>query len=91
MGADRSYYEKISPPHSFIHIDDYDSVAHLVVYLQYLDRNDTAYNEYFQWKGNGEFINTKFWCRLCAMVQRPRHKVYDNIELWWNSPHICKN
>jgi len=91
MGADRAYYEKVSPPHSFIHTDDFENVRQLADYLQYLDRNDTAYNEYFRWKGEGQFINTKFWCRLCAMVQQPRPKLYDNIELWWNSPGVCKS
>ena len=26
----------------------------------------------FQWKGTGEFINTKFWCRVCALLHDPK-------------------
>ena len=37
-------------------------------YLQKLDENDDLYNEYFKWKGTGEFIDTKFFCRLCALL-----------------------
>ena len=37
-----------------------------------LDQNDTLYNSYFSWKGTGEMINTKFFCRLCALLHDPR-------------------
>ena len=37
-----------------------------------LDQNDTLYNSYFRWKGTGEMINTKFFCRLCALLHDPR-------------------
>ena len=38
---------------SFIHVDDFSSAAELGQYLQYLDRNDTAYSQYFSWRGTG--------------------------------------
>ncbi|KAA0197302.1 hypothetical protein HAZT_HAZT006526 [Hyalella azteca] len=41
-------YEETAPPHSFINVFDFPSVRHLADYLIYLDKNDTAYNEYFQ-------------------------------------------
>lgn len=50
MGAAKWYYERVAPAHSFIHVDDFDSPKSLANYLRYLDRNDTAYNEYFRWK-----------------------------------------
>lgn len=58
MGAKRSEYERNSPKNSFIHVDDFESPKELAKYLHKLDSNDDLYNEYFKWKGTGEFINT---------------------------------
>lgn len=63
MGAHPDDYRAVAPPHSYIHVDDFESPRHLADYLKLLDQNDTLYNEYFAWKGTGTFINTKFWCR----------------------------
>ena len=38
---------------SFIHVDDFRSPAELGQYLKYLDGNDTAYSQYFKWRGTG--------------------------------------
>lgn len=50
FGASRDDYERVSPPHSFIHVDDFANAKELANYLHYLSQNSTAYNEYFQWK-----------------------------------------
>ena len=42
------YENKNLPPHSFIDVLDFPSVKALADYLHYLDKNDTAYNEYFR-------------------------------------------
>lgn len=92
MGPNRSYYESVGPSNSFIHVDDFSSPKYLAAYLHKLDKNDTLYNEYFQWKTTGTIIvDTKFYCRLCAMVhdtdRPPKH--YDDINKWWNGTGIC--
>ena len=38
------------PPGSFISVQDFLSVKALTEYLVCLDKNDTAYGEYFAWK-----------------------------------------
>ena len=43
---------KRTPPNSFIFLEDYKSPGELVSYLKYLDRNDTAYMEYFEWRND---------------------------------------
>ena len=50
MGARPEDYEKATPFHSYIHVDDYDSPKDLAEYLHRLDQNDDEYNEYFKWK-----------------------------------------
>lgn len=92
MGARPLDYVRASPTRSFIHVEDFPSVKALAEYLHLLDRNETLYNEYLRWKGSGEFINTYFWCRLCAMLHAPPlPKVYPDIGAWWAGPGTCRS
>ena len=68
MGARLADYLAVAPHHSFIHVDQFKGPRELAEYLLELDRDDEKYNQYFQWKGTGEFINTRFFCRVCAML-----------------------
>ena len=49
-GASKEDYIRNTPPNSFIHYEDFDNSKQLVDYLLYLDKNDTAYMEYFEWR-----------------------------------------
>lgn len=93
MGASRREYEKAGPKNSFIHVDDFATAKDLADYLHTLDKDDTKYNEYFRWKeeNRGRFIHTKFWCRLCSLLNDPKPKVYEDINSWWRGPGICMN
>ena len=42
-------YEKVAPPHSFIHELDFPTTKDLADHLVYLANNETAYSEYFWW------------------------------------------
>ncbi|KAJ8027057.1 Alpha-(1,3)-fucosyltransferase 4 [Holothuria leucospilota] len=44
----------MAPPHSFLYIDDYNSMTDLASHLHLLDKNDGLYNEYFRWKETGD-------------------------------------
>ena len=70
MGARREDYQKYAPHRSYIHVEDFDSPAHLAKYLHSLDENDDLYNSYFKWKGTGELSDNyfDFWCQMCAML-----------------------
>jgi len=96
MGASRDDYRRSSPPNSYIHVDDFNSPAHLAQYLHKLDADDMAYNRYFEWKSSppkGQFINTYFWCRLCALLHAVPHRTkstsYENIAQWWAPKDVC--
>ncbi|XP_064480222.1 glycoprotein 3-alpha-L-fucosyltransferase A-like isoform X2 [Ornithodoros turicata] len=96
MGASRTDYQKVAPFHSYIHVDDFATPKDLAEYLKHLDRNTNLYNEYFAWKGTGEFINTYFWCRLCAMLHSPPrpphgHHVYEDVSSWWHKDACVGN
>jgi glycoprotein 3-alpha-L-fucosyltransferase len=92
MGAPRADYEKHAPEHSFIHVDDFATPKQLADYLHLLNSNDTLYNEYFEWKETGQFINTYFFCRLCSMLHEASYsppRYYDDFNEWWRGGTNC--
>ncbi len=92
MGGRPEDYLKMAPKHSYIHVDDFAHAKDLADYLMKLDKNETLYNEYHRWRDTGTFINTKFWCRLCAMLHGIKDRPptwLDNIETWWRKD-VCR-
>ncbi|XP_069361850.1 glycoprotein 3-alpha-L-fucosyltransferase A [Maniola hyperantus] len=87
MGARPSEYAAVAPHNSYIHIEEFAGPEELAAYLRRLDEDDALYNSYFKWKGTGEFINTYFFCRVCAMVhanaRRQRSAHYTDVQAWW--------
>ena len=74
-GSKKEDYEAALPRHSFIFLEDYASnLTKLNVYLDYLDRNDTAYGEYLNWrlKQYGRNLSTG----LCSLCRRINDVVY---------------
>ena len=91
-GAD---YKKIAIPGSYINVLDFPSVKALADYLLYLDKNSTAYNEYFSWKRkyksggvlqNGLDGNYHWMCNLCALANNAsvKNNVYEHLEQFWS-------
>lgn len=97
MGGNREDYQRVAPPNSYIHVDDFASPKELAAYLHHLDNDNDAYNRYFGWKhpkATGQFINTYFWCRLCALLHAPAGRTkpgvsYKDIGLWWAPEDVC--
>ena len=92
MGGRREDYQRVAPAHSYIHVEDFTSAKQLAKYLHRLDQSDQLYNEYFVWKHSGQFINTKFWCRLCALLHDDDKPLmwYSDFERWWSHPGACR-
>lgn len=94
MGAHPNDYLRSSPRKSYIHVDDFQSPKQLAEYLNKLSENPDLYNEYFEWKSSGEFINTYFWCRVCALLHAKHIKPsrgYTDISKWWAPEGVCVN
>lgn len=82
-------YSEMAIPGSYINVFDFDSIKTLADYLRYLDKNDTAYMEYFVWrklyKVDGYLTGATFnkhypWtCDICAKAQNPKRKSYKRI------------
>ena len=49
-GACKKDYQRIAPPKSFIFYEDFRNIKEFIDYINYLDKNDTAYLEYFSWR-----------------------------------------
>uniref|UniRef100_A0A6P7GSY2 Fucosyltransferase n=1 Tax=Diabrotica virgifera virgifera TaxID=50390 RepID=A0A6P7GSY2_DIAVI len=91
MGARPEDYQRSAPEGSYIHVDEFAGPQELAAYLHRLDNDNNLYNSYFKWKGTGEFINTYFWCRLCAMMHAPQstQRHYEDVNDWWRGPGVC--
>ncbi|KAJ7390337.1 alpha-(1-_3)-fucosyltransferase [Desmophyllum pertusum] len=79
-------------PGSFINVADFDSVKALADYLKYLDKNDTAYNQYFQWRTKYKVVKYQFWlCQLCKALHNPikSPKTYHKISEFWGVKGSC--
>jgi len=68
---------------SFIHSNDFRNAEELAKYLLYLNKNDTAYLEYLEWKKEGysddfkalvDTTATHSLCRRCIMVGDQTHR-----------------
>ncbi|XP_030837265.1 glycoprotein 3-alpha-L-fucosyltransferase A-like [Strongylocentrotus purpuratus] len=52
-GASKEDYKRVLPPDSFIHVEDFDSIMELALYLRKLSKDEGLYNTYFEWKKFG--------------------------------------
>ena len=62
---------RLAPPRSYINALDFKSVKDLAEYLKFLDRNDTEYGRYLEWKKHFEILpdyNHDALCRTCAVL-----------------------
>ena len=86
-------YTKMAPKKSYIDAKDFKSIAHLAEYIKYLDKNDTAYAEYFEWKSYFQVLeeNGQAFCQLCAALNEPEQesKSYTDLYQWWRTQARC--
>ena len=86
LGAPLENITAVSPPHSFLHVDNFTSPKHLADFVKYLDRNDTAYNQFHSWRLNyGQSnVGLSILCRLCSIAHEnvTTYKYYDMKKYW---------
>ncbi|ELU00220.1 hypothetical protein CAPTEDRAFT_151385 [Capitella teleta] len=95
MGASIEEYQKVAPPLSFIHVNQFASVEELSAHLIYLQVNDDAYNQYMTWKRNFTVRQNVFLseilCLLCSKAQqRAQHRASYSLKEWWNEDKLCR-
>ncbi|XP_032785857.2 alpha-(1,3)-fucosyltransferase C isoform X2 [Daphnia magna] len=91
-------YNAVAPKGSYIDVRDFTSVRHLAQYLKFLDKNDSAYLRYFDWRKTPSGISAlprfiQGWCTLCSMLNNTSLplKSYSNIHSWWFEKGHCEN
>ncbi|KAI3380435.1 hypothetical protein SNEBB_001661 [Seison nebaliae] len=92
-GPKKSSYEKIAPPNSFIHLDDFYSTKELASFLSKVSSNITLYRSFHEWRIH--YVSRpiswgKQLCRLCqTLLASPtvEQKVYKNVSEWMNECH----
>ncbi|XP_068676661.1 alpha-(1,3)-fucosyltransferase 7-like [Montipora foliosa] len=89
-GAD---YIKLAIPGSYINVMDFKTVKQLAEYLQYLDKNNTAYNEYFTWRLKYKvYQDLLSFCAVCRHFypdNLPETKVYQDLTEYWSQKGKC--
>ena len=94
-GADPSDYKRLAIPGSYINVMDFKTVKQLAEYLQYLDKNNTAYNEYFKWRLKYKRSPYHYpLCNFCtSLALKPdlrKPKVYHDLKKYWEGEGMCK-
>ena len=81
--------ERLTVPGSLIDARDFATIKDLADYLLYLDKNDTAYNEYHQWRYKYTLNRHHCMCLFCEAIQNYNlaPKTVD-LEKFWGK-HTC--
>lgn len=95
LGGGNYSNRNLAVPGSFINVMDFQTVKELADYLVTLDRNDTAYNEYFTWKDRYYIDFPPSWtCQMCSMLNNASLpiKSYDHqhFEKFWGRTNNCR-
>lgn len=86
-----------APENSFLHIKDYETVKQLADHIAYLDKNTTAYTEYFHWQETVVLattgVNDAAYCRLCAAIHKgDSAATASNVSMydwWYRDGRVC--
>ncbi|XP_037089768.1 alpha-(1,3)-fucosyltransferase C-like [Pollicipes pollicipes] len=90
LGPSRANYERVAPPGSFLHIDDFAGPQQLAEHLNYLISNSTAYRELFRWREHFHVAGSAGWCELCRYLHEPHApQYYADIGQWWIAEGRC--
>ncbi len=99
MGGTPENYATAAPPFSFIHVDDFSSPKELANYLQLLDKNESLFRKYGEWKDVMDWnwkitaeSNEDFLCRACSLLYYGDFKPpppYSNCSVGWKDLNQC--
>ena len=101
---DPKWFNEVGIPGSYINVLDFKTVKDLAEYLQYLDKNSSAYNEYFKWRQDyrvnhfsdnfdEKLLASNPWhCLVCEALNSAnisQPKAYDRLSDWWVGKAKC--
>ena len=85
-------YTELAIPGSYINVMDFKTVKDLADYLHYLDKNSTAYNQYFKWRQRYKLSNVPGYCSFCEAVSsstRINTEGYKDLTDYWVTQGKC--
>ncbi|CAF0850968.1 unnamed protein product [Adineta ricciae] len=87
-------YDHYMPSTGYIDVRNFSSARELAKYIDYLDKNNTAYLEYFQWRQYALHVKIpKYMCELCLKLflddRDHKQQLLERIGEYWNSKSQC--
>ncbi|NXE55653.1 FUT7 fucosyltransferase, partial [Casuarius casuarius] len=87
LGPPRANYEQFVPADSFIHVNDFESLAELASFLKTM--NSSRYRRFFAWQKRYSVKLYADWreriCMICTKYPSlPQGRVYPDLESWFN-------
>ncbi|CAF2880393.1 unnamed protein product [Rotaria sp. Silwood2] len=87
-------YDHYIPSTGYIDVRNFTTSRELATYIDYLDRNTTAYLEYFQWRQYALHIKApKYMCELCLKLflddKDHKQQSLEYIDQYWNRKTQC--
>ncbi|CAF0794199.1 unnamed protein product [Brachionus calyciflorus] len=89
-------YDQFIPRSAYINALDFKSPQHLVEYLIYLEKNSTAYNEYFKWKKYIKKTDNEYkqFCDMCIKLNLEnfygiQKSQVNDLETFWGYKKNC--
>lgn len=99
MGASLEDCQRLLPPGSYLHVDNFNNADTLAEYLRYLDHDNERYLKYHKWRVNYIVLNehgyfgsaSKHYCRICEALNYNSNatKVYKKLDDFWNKERDC--
>ncbi|CAF5197822.1 unnamed protein product [Rotaria magnacalcarata] len=87
-------YDHYIPSSGYIDVRNFATPRQLAVYIDYLDKNTTAYLEYFHWRQYAIHIKIpKYICELCLKLflddRHHKKQSLQSIDQYWNRKMQC--
>ncbi|CAF1096670.1 unnamed protein product [Rotaria sordida] len=87
-------YDHYIPSTGYIDVRNFPTPRELGTYIDYLDKNTTAYLEYFQWRQYALHIKIpKYMCELCLKLflddKDHKQQSLEHIDQYWNRKTQC--
>lgn len=87
-------YDHYIPTNAYIDIRNFTTPRELAAYMNYLDKNTTAYLEYFQWRQYALPIKVpRYICELCLKLflddKDNKQQSLEKIDQYWNKNTQC--
>ncbi|KAJ8020096.1 Alpha-(1,3)-fucosyltransferase 4 [Holothuria leucospilota] len=57
VGASYEQYLKVAPPNSFIHVDQFESIEDLAMFLVFVGNDEEKYLEFHKWRNLGQVVS----------------------------------